>query len=893
MLFQLLFSGLGNGLSGTGFLLVITALACVLGAEIACICVLISKLHRARKNKKMREKEDNYGNYAAGVLMMSAIPQSMYLALSTLAGLTALFAVVLVFLIILCRLMGYDFIPGSKNREESVHHPAEESRPSQPVYAVPTVDEASEEAQQQEQYTADPAITEVCAEEAPFEVFDSVAEREEVAPAEESVAEESDVVVAEEADTVAEEADAVAEAEENSEVSAEEDTVLAVVPGNAGEQQILRAEEAAGAAPVAADGNQPYRVVEKVVKETYKEVIKETSTTAPESREKSSTELLFEKMSDFLEYEMQRRKEMDAKAAEQGGSIPTFAKSVDPAEEAEEDEPDDEEDATLDEEDVRDEDDVDDEENDTEGDHFTGNERIIGFVEETGCYLVAHYRKSFEAKLIQAKPHIKKYYSELKNALLSYKGTKDRISWAADSFHNGRTPIAKINVKTRILELYLALDPATLEGTVYRGKDVGHKKKYADTPFQYKIRTPRKFKWAMELVQRTCEEHGLSPIDIEPVDYAAQYPFDTTDNLVMRSLIKEYIREEKPATTFELAPDHVPNVPDEDESVIPANANFSWEFDNDMLKGEEEPPIEEPVEEPVEEPAEEPVVQPEPQPEPAPATQKEVVRETVKVTEVHYTERYYGDGTQVYSQTVTAGEPIEAIAEPVAEVVAEESVAPAAEIVEAEPVVEETVTEEPVAEEAVEEISEEAEEEMAEEPGKERFFEEFYTDVASEVTYAPTQEEESVEEPEEAEAVDEERFFDETDEPAVAEEVVEEVAEEEPVEEEYVEETAEGTVTEEDYAEEEPEDTAAKEEYTEEEPVEEEIVEEIEEEVVEEVVEEAPAPVREEPITYPFRPSFYANRNYDDIPDMPREEEPAEEEPAEEEYAEEDRKSVV
>ena len=111
-----------------------------------------------------------------------------------------------------------------------------------------------------------------------------------------------------------------------------------------------------------------------------------------------------------------------------------------------------------------------------------------------------------------------------------------------------------------------------------------HKKKYADTPFLYKVRSSRKFQWAMELVQRVCEEHGLSPIDIDQVDYVEQYAFDTTENLVSRGLIREYVRQEKPATTFELDPDHVPEVPEEDGSVIPANANFSWEFDNDAME---------------------------------------------------------------------------------------------------------------------------------------------------------------------------------------------------------------------------------------------------------------------------------------------------------------------
>ena len=818
MHFQLLFSGLGNGLSSTGFLLVVAALACVLGAEIACICVLISKLARARKQKRMRDEEESgYRHYGAAVLMLAAIPQSMYITLSVLAGLTALFAVALLLMIVICRALGYDFM--ASGREEPVRRVEEKKPVAEPVYAMPQ--ENAEEEQLQEAYTQP---TTPAGEQDALGIFGD---------------------------------EQVAEAGEQKDEAAA-DQVLAVAPVEAG-QPVVRVERVVeSAGPVSADGSQPYKVVEKIVTETYKEVVKET-TAAPEAQGKSSTELFFEKMSDFLEYEMQRRREMDAnaaKAAADGESVPTFAKVNGVAdEEPDEDELEDEEDATLDAEDVRDEDDVDDEENDTEGDHFTGNERIIGFVEETGCYLVAHYRKSFEAKLIQSRPHIKKYYSEMKNALLAYKGTKDRISWAADSFHNGRTQIAKINVKTRILELYLALDPASLEGSIYHGKDVGHKKKYADTPFQYKIRTPRKFKWAMELIQRTCEEHGLSPIDIEHVDYAAQYPFDTTDNLVLRNLIKEYIREEKPATTFELAPDHVPAVPKEDESVIPANANFSWEFDNEMLRGEEEPAGEpEPVEEPADEPVAEPA--PTPTPEPAPAVQKEIVRETVKVTEMRYTEHYYPNGQATYEQTVTERAPIEAIAEPVEE--------PVEEITE---IGEDALYEEPVAEVAEEELYEEPVEEIAEEPVEESEeeeeidpFAEFRTEgtdegYAAEEVYDAT--EESYEAEDEA-YVEDQPVEEAAEEDAYeAEEAAEEPAEEpvvypfrpsfyanrryedmpDPVQDGDEEAYVEGEYAEEEYAEEEySEGDYAEEEYTE---------EEYTEEYAEEESYEEPAPVIE------------------------------------------------
>lgn len=656
MHFSLLFStGLGASFSNTGFMIAIAVLALILGAEIAGIGVLVSKLVRARNRRFSRTEEDaesrsNHADYAA-LLLFGAVPQSTYLTLTVLAGLTALFAVVFLVLLIIFRVRGYDFASSGWYQEET----ARRARPTQPEpaetlpeedapVAASVADTVFDEEQRQEAYTE---AAEESAE--PLDVFAEETDSAEIYEESEPVVE---ILGAEETDSAA---DAVAVAP----VSRVE-TVTAPADGE----------------PAFADGSHPYKIVEKYVTETYKEVYKETPAPAADTASAQNTatnEAVMEKLSDILD-ELQKRNERDASTDEKapaqkkdadGDSISVFA--ADALEDDEDDEDEDDELTADGGKGDEDDEDRDDEENDTEGDHFTGNERIIGFDEKTGCYIVAHYRKSFEAKLIQARPNIKKYYSELKNALLSYKGTKNRISWTADSFHNGRTPIAKINVKTRILELYLALDPASLEGTVYRGKDVGSKKKYADTPFQYKLRTPRKFKWALELIQRVCEEHGLSPIDIEPVDYEAQYPFDTTENLVARNLIKEYIREEKPATSFELAPDHVPAVPDEDDSVIPANANFSWEFDNEVMEEKEPEPIPEEPAQVEEAPIEEPVVEPTPEPTAAPAPAASITRETVKITEMRYTERYYANAEPSYERVITTTEPIEAIALPAAE----------------------------------------------------------------------------------------------------------------------------------------------------------------------------------------------------------------------------------
>lgn len=729
----------GAGMTNVGFLVAVAALACILGAEIAGICILISKMVRARRARRQQEEEDaamdrsaSYHHHALGFLLaFGAIPQTTYLALTVLAALTALAAVVFVVLLIVFRACGYDFAAMGGGREERKPEPAPEIPPEEPVYAdLPEQMPDESEEQRQEAYTE--ADEQYVVQEEPFAAFDE----------EPTVGEDEPVVLAQEA-------------------------LVGMTP------VVQQSTVATSQEPAFADGTRPYKVVEKVVTETYKEVVKETPASG-ESKQSGLSDAVVEKLVDLLDYEIRSRREgekndadkTDRAESRKDGSVATFAESELPDDEDIEDEDDENEDDDDLDEGVdgkrEDDEDRDDEENDTDGDHFTGNERIIGFDEETGCYIVAHYRKSFEAKLIQARPNIKKYYSDLKNALLSYKGTKNRISWTADSFHNGRTPIAKINVKTRILELYLALDPASLEGTVYRGQDVGNKKKYADTPFRYKLRTPRKFKWALELIQRTCEEHGLSPIDIEHVDYEAQYPFDTTDNLVARKLIKEYIREEKPATTFELAPDHVPSVPDEDESVIPANANFSWEFDNERM-AEPEP---DPIPEPEPEPTPEPVQEPEPEPTPAPTQTATVTRETVKVTEMRYTERYYADSQPTYEQVITTTEPIEAIAVPVEETVEEVVEEPAEE-----PIAAETYAPVAVEEELLEndETAQDVEEwqNADEENDGELFFEE----GATEIVYEDA-EEETV-----AEVEDEETVYEEADEEVYETEEAEEIEE--------------------------------------------------------------------------------------------------------------------
>ena len=154
--------------------------------------------------------------------------------------------------------------------------------------------------------------------------------------------------------------------------------------------------------------------------------------------------------------------------------------------------------------------------------------------------LVNRYRRSSRSRMIQSKDNVQEYYSILKNALLSYKGVKSRISWDFDSFNKGRAKIAKITAKTRTVYLYLAIDPATLQDTKYFFEDMSDKKKYAEVPVLLKIKGERKLKHALELIDKVCgEQLELPPVkEFTEEDYSE--PYRDTATLVQEGLIKQY-----------------------------------------------------------------------------------------------------------------------------------------------------------------------------------------------------------------------------------------------------------------------------------------------------------------------------------------------------------------
>lgn len=123
--------------------------------------------------------------------------------------------------------------------------------------------------------------------------------------------------------------------------------------------------------------------------------------------------------------------------------------------------------------------------------------------------LVTRYRRTFESRVALSDDEIRKYYSALKNKLLSYRGVKSRISRNVETYNKGRINLAKLDVKSKSLYLYLGMDyekVAALEEGKYHVRDCSQKKKYESVPTLFKIRGPRKLKYAMELLDLLCNE---------------------------------------------------------------------------------------------------------------------------------------------------------------------------------------------------------------------------------------------------------------------------------------------------------------------------------------------------------------------------------------------------
>ena len=127
--------------------------------------------------------------------------------------------------------------------------------------------------------------------------------------------------------------------------------------------------------------------------------------------------------------------------------------------------------------------------------------------------------RDFEDRLYESNPELLQMYSDLKNEFLSYRKIHTRVSKTNDAFRFEGQLVGKMIVSGKGLKVYLALDPMSLDSAIYHQKDASGKKKFVETPFEVKVKSPLSYRKAKQLIALAMEQVGTvrktryTPID--------------------------------------------------------------------------------------------------------------------------------------------------------------------------------------------------------------------------------------------------------------------------------------------------------------------------------------------------------------------------------------------
>ena len=155
--------------------------------------------------------------------------------------------------------------------------------------------------------------------------------------------------------------------------------------------------------------------------------------------------------------------------------------------------------------------------------------------------LVDRLNRSFTAKMKQSDDRVKRYYSDIRNELTSYKKINSNVSWNGDRFNFGRETIAKVIIRGKTLRFLLKLDPEDPEykQSVYHQKNVGNQKAHEDTPFMVNVTSDMAAKKSLRLVGFLAEKLGAEKDGkFEPVDYAQEFAYEDDAALEEAGYIK-------------------------------------------------------------------------------------------------------------------------------------------------------------------------------------------------------------------------------------------------------------------------------------------------------------------------------------------------------------------
>lgn len=146
------------------------------------------------------------------------------------------------------------------------------------------------------------------------------------------------------------------------------------------------------------------------------------------------------------------------------------------------------------------------------------------------------YNRSYKARLIQSSDAVKGWYSQIKNAALSYKGVKSAVSWRQEKVTKGRIQFVKLALRGKTLSVYLPLEVSRIKN--YDVEDVSDKSVHAVTPCLLRVKKEAHVKQALELIAQAAEKLALEAAPAKKTDYVKEYKLETTEKLVEEGLIK-------------------------------------------------------------------------------------------------------------------------------------------------------------------------------------------------------------------------------------------------------------------------------------------------------------------------------------------------------------------
>ncbi len=153
---------------------------------------------------------------------------------------------------------------------------------------------------------------------------------------------------------------------------------------------------------------------------------------------------------------------------------------------------------------------------------------------ETGDEKVRYaYRYSFESKLILTQNPNQRYYGEIKNELLSYKGVKARMSFRHEAFCFSKKLCALMKFRGKTLYLRLPVNADDFDKKYRLVSVTSDKKRLADM----KIKSDRSVKYAVELISFLLHgENAERAEDFIRVNY--DKPFEPMSQLLQSGLVK-------------------------------------------------------------------------------------------------------------------------------------------------------------------------------------------------------------------------------------------------------------------------------------------------------------------------------------------------------------------